>query len=166
MDRRRHRRRRPLLLRKQNRQRFLGSEHAARVVAAFGDDLHLVVGGELLLDVLGEGLAPGAARGTLRHGWARAVETSQRQDIDFAQQVGSGARCQLLLQLIVALLGGVTGPALQSVRPVVVGSAVAAVAENPESGGVFARGARVVKIRIARRGGYHANYSCGLDASF
>src|SRR5580658_4701928 len=59
-----------LLLWKQNWQRFLGSEHAARIVAAFGDDLHLGIGAELLLNVLGEGFAAGAARGPLRHGWA------------------------------------------------------------------------------------------------
>src|ERR1039458_6338334 len=70
----------------------------------------------------------------LGHGGAGAIESAQRQDVDFAEQVGHGTRRELLLQLVVGLPGGVSAGAMfQAIGPLVVGGAVAAVGEGAET---------------------------------
>src|ERR1022692_2965527 len=92
-------------------------------------------GAELLGYVSGKRLAAGEAGRGLRQGGAGGVEAAQGQDVDFAEQVSHGTRRQLLFQLFVGLPGGVSaGAMLESIGPLVVGCAVAAVGEGREIG--------------------------------
>src|SRR5476651_661472 len=144
-----------LQFRKQNRQRGFRRKHTAGVVAAERNHGHRVAGAELLVHVLAESLAAGEARGALGHRRAGAVETAERQNVDFAQQIGGGAGGELLLQLVIALLEGVSAdPALQAVGPPVVGGAVVAVVEGAKIGSVGS-GPGGVQVGVAGRVGDH-----------
>ena len=108
----------------------LGGEHASGVVTAQWDYQHLVLGAVFLVYVAGECLAAREARGALGHGRTRRIESTEREDVEFAEQVGYGTRGQLLFQLVVGELGGVAGAALEAVGPVIVRGAVPSVAER------------------------------------
>src|ERR1019366_10643021 len=124
-------------------------EHASGVVAAERDHSESVPGAEFLVHLLGESLAAREAGWALGHGGAGAIESAQRQDVDFAKQVGHGTRRELLLQLVVGLPGGVSAGAMfQPIGPLVVGGAVAAVGEGAETRGLGVR-TRVVEVRVA-----------------
>jgi hypothetical protein len=56
---------------------------------------------ELLVDIFGESLPARQPRGTLRHCGARAIKTTERQNIDLAQQVSGIPSGELLLELVV-----------------------------------------------------------------
>src|SRR5262245_48721014 len=85
---------------KQDLERRVVGEHAAAVVAAERNDHRLVLGAELAVDVLREGLAPRQAARALRHCGAGRIEAAERQRIEAAEQVDDGPCGDLLLQLV------------------------------------------------------------------
>src|SRR5689334_20405114 len=92
-----------------------------------------VPGAELLIHVTEECLAARQAGRALGHGGAGAVKAAQRQNIDFAQQIGHGTGSELFSQLVIALPGGVSAAAmLESIGPLVVRRAVASVGKGAE----------------------------------
>src|SRR5215831_11175886 len=106
-------------------------------------------GAEFLIYVSEESLAARQSRRALRHGGAGSVKAAKRQDVDLTHQVGDRTGDELLSQLLVALFGGVSaGAALESVRPLVVGRAVASVSKGAEVR-TFRVGTHGVEVGVA-----------------
>lgn len=139
--------RRRLPRREKDRKRGIRGEHTARVVAAKRNDRHCVAGAVLLVHIICVNLA---ARETRCACAMAGQEESNRQDVEFAEQVHHWPDRKLFLQLVVAEVGGIPVPVLDPVRPAVLSGAVTAIGVGTKAGTTGHRPGRV-QIRVARR---------------
>src|SRR5436190_12394367 len=88
---------------------------------------------QFLVDVCAEGFAPRAPRSSLRHRGTRRIEPAERQNIDLSEEIYRRTPDELLLENVLGHPQRIsTGAVLQSIRPPVVGCAVASIAEWTE----------------------------------